>query len=491
MPAPPDRARWTVPLCLIALVLAVTTLRIWLAGRLGLAPDEAYYWTWSLDPGLSYRDHPPMVAWLIALGTTWVGQTAIGVRLLTILIAGGASVIIYHLGRTVELSPGQALVAVALAITLPVPAVGALIATPDTPLGLLWLLGLLALARLVRSPQPSAWLLLGLSCGLAGWAKHSALLLLPVVAICLIRVRRLRAEMRRVAPWLSALLAIAIAVPFFIIDFRSGGSSTAFQWAHLSGEQLVPPSEGGVLGALQRIGELVAGQFGLLTPLVALWVVLFFARSRYHPQAVVLLTGFAVPLIATGISALATHPEQNWAALGHPMAGIIAVAAIARTEQLPRMLRRPRLWLALTCGSAALLTAVIHIHALHPILPLPAERDPVARLWGWDGLAHLEPQLGDATAVVADHYGLAAQLRWQSRWFDHPQVYSSDRPPAPPRGRWLLVDDQGDWLDRDLRVICATIVRRPPLLLTNPRGEVVRTLHLSIGEQCRLPTTAK
>src|SRR4029078_10644317 len=67
---------------LIAVALALFALRLVIAGNTGLVDDEAYYRIWSLAPALSYFDHPPMVAWIIAAGRTLAGDTVIGVRLL-------------------------------------------------------------------------------------------------------------------------------------------------------------------------------------------------------------------------------------------------------------------------------------------------------------------------------------------------------------------------------------------------------------------------
>ena len=64
-----------------AVVIGVlTVLRAYAAFNVPLTADEAYYWTWSLHPAFGYTDHPPMVAWLIALGGMF-GHSAGFVRL--------------------------------------------------------------------------------------------------------------------------------------------------------------------------------------------------------------------------------------------------------------------------------------------------------------------------------------------------------------------------------------------------------------------------
>src|ERR1700759_5032703 len=64
----------------IALIAAMTVLRIVYASLIDLRTDEAYYWTWSKEHALSFLDHPPGIAWLIRFGTAIFGNTNLGVR---------------------------------------------------------------------------------------------------------------------------------------------------------------------------------------------------------------------------------------------------------------------------------------------------------------------------------------------------------------------------------------------------------------------------
>ena len=72
--APPERT--TKPdslarrqmLALVALLAAMTVLRLVYASVIDLRTDEAYYWTWSKENVLSFLDHPPMIAWFIRFG---------------------------------------------------------------------------------------------------------------------------------------------------------------------------------------------------------------------------------------------------------------------------------------------------------------------------------------------------------------------------------------------------------------------------------------
>src|SRR5947209_20470468 len=64
----------------VALIAAMTAMRMIYAGVMELRTDEAYYWTWSKEAALSFLDHPPGIAWLIRFGTAIFGDTTLGVH---------------------------------------------------------------------------------------------------------------------------------------------------------------------------------------------------------------------------------------------------------------------------------------------------------------------------------------------------------------------------------------------------------------------------
>src|SRR3954469_5120607 len=115
-------------------VLALVALRLVAAAVTPLTFDEAYYWMWSKNLAGGYYDHPPMVALVIRAGTLIAGDTELGVRLVSILLALPMSFAIY---RTAEILFGGTRVAATAAILLNVTllaSVGTLIVTPDAPL---------------------------------------------------------------------------------------------------------------------------------------------------------------------------------------------------------------------------------------------------------------------------------------------------------------------------------------------------------------------
>jgi hypothetical protein len=184
-----------------------------------------------------------------------------------------------------------------------------------------------------------------------------------------------------------------------------------------------------------------------------------------------------------------THPEQNWASLGHPLAAIGSVLAITLRypDSPPAAKSRQRMWLIAIVGTTFLVTTLIHMHAYRPFLPLPPERDPVSRLHGWDGLAVLSGRISSADAVLCDNYGLAAQVAWHFRKW-HVVVGSTDRDDSPPPGKWLLLDEQNDWGNAHLAASCKKIRYIGQHVLKRADQRPVRTVSVSLGSGCyRMP----
>src|SRR6202048_3239243 len=77
-------------------ISALVALRLAAAAWTPLTFDEAYYWMWSKHLAGGYYDHPPMVAFLIRLGTMIAGDTELGVRLVSILLALPMSWAVYQ-----------------------------------------------------------------------------------------------------------------------------------------------------------------------------------------------------------------------------------------------------------------------------------------------------------------------------------------------------------------------------------------------------------
>src|SRR5258708_14151226 len=139
-------------------ILALVALRLAAAAWTPLTFDEAYYWMWSKHLAGGYYDHPPGVAAVIRLGTMIAGDTELGVRLGSILLALPMSWAVY---RTAAILFGGVRVAATAAMLLNVTlmaAVGTLLATPDAPPPVASSFVLFCLAKVLATERGAWWL---------------------------------------------------------------------------------------------------------------------------------------------------------------------------------------------------------------------------------------------------------------------------------------------------------------------------------------------
>ena len=380
----------------------VTLLRLAIAASAPLAPDEAYYWVWSRALAWGYPDHPPMVALWIRLGTAIAGDGTLGVRLFGPLSVAIGSLLLVDAGN--RLFPAQHAglrAAVLLNATLLVGA-GSVIMTPDAPLLVFWTACLWALARLTQDGRWQWWPLAGLFAGLAMLSKYTAALLWFGIALWPLLTPTLRPWLRRPAPWCGGAIAVALCLPVVLWNAQHDWVSFLRQGGRVGAWH---PAD-----APRFVGELLLGQIGLLTPLVAAFCtagIIVAAQQAWRTRAPAwtLLAALSLPSVLLFIQhALGDRVQGNWPAIIYPAA---TLAAASLQTPVWRRLYPP----AIVLGFG--ITLLVYLQTLLP-LPLPVRLDPIARqLDGWDTLA---AQVDDvrrrqgAAFVAADQYGVAAEL---------------------------------------------------------------------------------
>ncbi len=370
------------------LVVGLTVVKLWLAGQLDLAEDEAYYRLWGLHLSWGYYDHPPLVALWIAAGQRLFGDNNFGLRFLTVLTPVLGSWLLWLTAQTLYPATTIGLRAVVwLNVTVMV-GVGGLIVTPDAPSVLLWGLAVLALAKVHVSSQGWWWLLVGAAIGLGADAKYTNLFLGPGVLLWLVVTPSARRWLLTPWPWLGGLLGLAMIAPVLGWNAAHGFPTLHKQFGRVV--QSHPLS-------LQYIGELITGQIGLLTPLIALFAGLAVLRwRRLGPNAGVLLWT-SLPFVAYLVMhALRDRVQANWPAPLYP--SLVLLAAIA-AESLPLSAGWSRAR-ATTTPLALGLVVLILAHGAIPASDWVGSGDPVARLRGWQ-------KAGDEVTARARAAGVA------------------------------------------------------------------------------------
>jgi 4-amino-4-deoxy-L-arabinose transferase-like glycosyltransferase len=353
---PERRPPWNAVLALAALAAGGRALAF--AGT-DLYADEAYYWLWSLRPAAGYFDHPPLVAWLIAVSAPLV-RGELGVRLLFV-VAGALTVVFAALlARELSSEPRAPLLAALLAAAAPLLSVLGALALPDAPVAAAYTAALWLIAR----ARGRRWLLAGVAVGVALLAKYSAALLAPALLLLVVWDAELRRELRTPWPWVGGAVAVALFAPCLLWNARHDWVSLRFQLGHGFAANATPRS----------FAEYVVGQLAGAGPVALLAGGAFLVRAR-SSAAKRVAAGVLLPLAVTTYSAFRGRVEANWPALVYPALAAAAGAALAR---------RPAAGRSLALGSAAvtaLLLAGFAIELRHP--RLLAGTLAVERFHGW------------------------------------------------------------------------------------------------------------
>lgn len=321
-----DPVEWYVAGGLFAVLATVGT-------RYGWHRDELYFITAGRHPAWGYPDQPPLTPLLAAGWDVLTGDRLGLFRLLPALAAALlcplAAATSRRLGGT---RTDQAGAAVLTALAVTVVAMGHLFST--STFTLLATAAVIHLAiRAVQLRTPRAWLLLGLTAGVALQVQLQPGLVLAcgVVAILLAGPR---AALRSPWPWAAALLALAVAAPYLVwqtghgwpqlevaADIAAGGStSSAARWqivpfqAFLAGPLLLPVLLAG-LWALARRPELrwVALAYGLFLALITVTG----GKPYYTSGFVPVLLAAGVPVVRSWLTTRARTAVAGVVLLAH------------------------------------------------------------------------------------------------------------------------------------------------------------------------------
>jgi 4-amino-4-deoxy-L-arabinose transferase-like glycosyltransferase len=305
-------------------VVGLVLLRLLAAAFTPITFDEAYYWMWSKSLAGGYYDHPPMVALVIRAGTLIAGDTELGVRLVSILLALPMSWAVY---RAAEILFGGARVAASAVILLNatlLAAVGTMIVTPDAPLLVSASLLLLALAKVLETGQGAWWLAVGVAAGAALLSKYTALFFGPAILIWLAAAPKLRRWFW--SPWLylGGLVALLMFAPVILWNADHHWVSFIKQMGRARIEDFRPAF----------IGELIPTQIAFATPLVFILGAmglhaLAFRRTGAFASRLLVDLLFWIIVIYFIWHSLHARVEANWFAPVYP--AFMVAAAVAAT----------------------------------------------------------------------------------------------------------------------------------------------------------------
>ena len=365
-PSPSGEADRRATAGLLILLAALAVLRLLAAQSIHLTEDEAYYRLWAQQLRLGYYDHPPMVAWWIRAGRAIAGDTALGVRLLPVMSSLLTSLLVFDLGQRLG-GRRTGLMAVLLYNATLTVGLGAILALPDVPAALFWVLTLWALDR--SRQQPAFWICAGVAAGLACLSKYSALFLAPGVLLWLALTPEGRRRLASPWPWLAVAIAAAIFSANIAWNAQHHWLTFAKQFGRVSPGRFAP----------RYLVEFLAGQFVLLNPGVALLAgvgaVRAWTRRTGDGGVPLMAAATSAPFIAYLIlHSLHDRVQAHWPVPVYCSAALLAAYAADQALGWKKRLAR----------MAPLGMAVTAMALVYMALPQGmSQRDPAGALRGW------------------------------------------------------------------------------------------------------------
>ena len=397
-------------------LIVVLTLARWLylaSGTIELSEDEAYQWVWSKHLALSYFSKPPLIAYTQFLGTSLWGDTALGVRFFSPLIAATLGFLMLRFfAREVSARVGFWFVLIVTAT--PLLSLGAILMTVDPLSVLFWTAAMLAGWRAIQeNSQTSSWLWVGLWMGLGFLSKYTALFQWLCWAVFFASWPPARKQLRRPGPYLALLINLLCTLPVLIWNARH-------HWITVR-----HVADNGGIGKAWHASprfffEFLGVEFGLLNPVffVATVIALIAMWRRYRQDARLVYffsMGTPVFLFYLGLT-LYSRALPNWIAPAVlPMFCTATIYWHRRGQEGASAIKG---WLA--TGVAIGLTVVLFMHNTDLIgkivgQPLPPKFDPLTRVRAYHEMAKLVGDTrakllveGKPTFLIGDHYGITS-----------------------------------------------------------------------------------
>lgn len=397
-----SRRRWLMSRTVWGAALTigiVSLLRAYAAFNFPLTPDETYYWTWSLHPSLGYTDHPPMVAWFIALGSLF-GHSYGAVRLPFVVAEALAAVALGMAAKDFS-GDARACAFAAIAFTLiPETKLEFAEALPDVSYVLAWSLALWAAAALARRASPLTVVALGAALAACVYSRTFGWALVFGVVAWAIAARR---DLLRPIAWACAGVAIAY-LPYLAWNAAHGWETFAFEFVRR--QAIGAPSFSPLVDIITLRSLLYCVGIVALTWLVAL---------RRKPRLeLVAWTAIPLPLALFALS-FVVRTESYW------ILGQLASLSIGCGIALARASAG---WRACVFGVLGIPTAISIATALFLALPESVQSaafaaKPSLQKQFASGVYAYRPLAGDLRAdvaagitVYADLYETSSQLLW-------------------------------------------------------------------------------
>ena len=365
-------------LLLIALVTVYRLIMLFAAShQIDLYADEAYYWGWAQHFDFGYYSKPPMVAWLIMLGTSLFGDTFVGVKAMSLAVYILTTLNIYYLAKELFNDETVAFFSGAAFITLPAVWLSSLIISTDVPFLFFWSLGMLFFVKALKSDRWRDWIVTGIAGGGGLMSKYTMIIFVVSAFAYLALSPRFRHHLKN--PRLYAAMGLAAVLYLPNLWWNYTHEFVSFKHVERDNAHIT-----GLHFHVGKMLEFLGSQFGVFGPVLFGWLLAILPRYRSlaKEESYKLLWWFIMPMFALIIVvSLLSRAFANWSAPMYVASTVLVVAWLWR--------RGYRRWLYAAIGINILLgLGLYHYHDITRGLGIELGRksDPYSRVRGWKEL---------------------------------------------------------------------------------------------------------
>ncbi len=343
-----------------------------------LAHDEAYYWLYSRHMEWGFFDHPPMIAFLIKIGTLF-SNDELAVRIFPVILGTLSILMLYFLIPDVS-KEISLFIALSLSVVIIQSHVGGLLAIPDLPLVFFFLLFLVLYKNYLEKDTVILALLLGITGACMLYSKYHGILVLFFMLISNVKI------MSRRSFWIIPVIISVLMLPHLLWQIRNGFPTFEY---HLIGRSRSYSVQHTINYVLSQI--LIAGPFVSI-------ILIFHGFKRksanlFEKSLKYIMIGFFSFFF---LSSFKGHVEAHWTAIAFVALFILAFKGIKESK-------KARKWTYVLFIPSVIMVVFIRISLVHNIFHL--KTNVPHEFLHWDQWAsEIESIAGDRDVVFMNTF---------------------------------------------------------------------------------------
>ncbi len=392
------RAFWT----LLAMTVMVA---LYNAYGTPMHPDEPYYWQWSRHLALSYYDGPPLMAYIIRLVTSLVGNTLFGVKLSAVLCTSTGVFFVYRLAR-VMFDETVAYTSLLIVMLTPITQAWYLFSLLDPALFCFWSVTLYCFYMAIAENSNKYRYLASISLGLTVLAKYPGVLLGVSFFIYLVISKTYRKELKNIHWYVGVVIALLVVSPVFIWNWKHDFIGFLYQYNHGIAQEKI--------FQWRLMLAFIGGQMGVVNPLF--FIGACYSITRYWKEVVrnEKLLYLAIPFLVTLLfflyEGVYKKSQAQWSSCAYISITILLAYVIVNYN-------KKKFYKALIISNIVLIIAMRCV-VLTPFTAFSKY------LWDPTLIAQANSAYHKGDVIISDHYVTASLFAFFLK--DQPQVYILD-----------------------------------------------------------------